>query len=264
MKKKSSLSFQQSHWLVADLSNSTCKFALTTPDDILDVRRLATSALSLESLTILLEGWSFDQIVIASVVPKATKVLARFAKKERLPLVSIDANGDLGIKIRYPSPHSIGADRLVNVLAVKNRYPCPCIIANFGTAIVFDIIDSEGSYLGGIIAPGLFTGAKALHQQTALLPLAIPSPIRRALGKSTLTAIHSGLLLGARGLVQEVVTQITQENFKGKSPTVIATGTDALLVQGKTDLFHALAPNLTLEGIREAGLRLISRQLKKK
>lgn len=257
MKKKTfSTSFKR-HWIVVDLSNSTCKIALATPQKILEVRRVATSELSLQSLSKALKGWSVEQVFIASVVPKKTTLFSRFAKKHRLPLLTIDANSDLGVTIRYPNPTSIGADRLVNVVAAKTRYPLPCIIANFGTAIVFDIIDEQGAYLGGIIAPGLLTSAKALHQQTALLPQAIPSPIRRALGKSTLTAIHSGLLLGARGLVREVVNKITYENFSGKCPTLIGTGTDARLVTGKEKLFDHIDLNLTLEGIRETACRLL-------
>jgi len=204
-----------------------------------------------------MKDWSVKRVIIASVVPKATHIITAFFKKEKIPLLSIDDKSNLGITIRYPNPSTIGADRLVNVVAVKNRYPLPCIVANFGTAIVFDIIDQDGSYLGGIIAPGLLTSAKALHKQTALLPQAIPTPIRRALGKSTLAAIHSGLLLGARGLVREVVKQITEENFDGKHPSLIATGTDAALVAGKENLFDHIDFNLTLEGIREVGRRLL-------
>ena len=242
-------------WFVIDLSNSTSKFALATPHRLLATRRLATADLSLQTLSTIIEGWSVQRVIIASVVPKATQLITRFCKKKKLPLLSIDATTDLGIKIRYPNPSSIGADRLVNVVAVKNRYSAPCIVANFGTAIVFDIIDQYGAYLGGIIAPGLFTSSRALHERTALLPQAIPSPIRRALGKNTLAAIHSGLLLGARGLVREVVEQITKETFSGKRPAVIGTGTDAQLVAGKEKLFDHIDLNLTLEGIREVGCR---------
>lgn len=258
MKKKPSTLSQSEYWVVIDLSNTTCKFALTTPHRILKTRRLATSELTLEALSLILEEWPAERVIIASVVPKGTRLITRFCKKKKIPLHSIDAKSDLGINIRYPNPSSIGADRLVNVVAVKNRYPTPCIVANFGTAIVFDIIDQQGGYLGGIIAPGLFTAAKALHEATALLPQAIPSPIRRALGKNTLAAIHSGLLLGARGLVREVVEQITKENFSGKRPLVIATGTDAQLVAGKEKLFDHIDLNLTLEGIREVACRIIN------
>ena len=266
MKKKSSAFVLRPDecWLVADLSNSTCKFAITTRKCIIATERLATTSLSLDKLNEILQKWPIEQVIIASVVPKATQLITRFCKKKNLPLLCIDAKTDLGIKIRYPNPASIGADRLVNVVAVKNRYPTPCIVANFGTAIVFDIIDEHGVYMGGIIAPGLFTAAKALHEQTALLPQAIPSPIRRALGKNTLTAIHSGLLLGARGLVREVVKQITKENFSGKRPTVIGTGRDTQLVAGKEKLFDHIDLNLTLEGIREVGSRVIAVNKKKK
>ncbi len=257
MKKKIPKSSRSERWIVADLSNTTCKFALTTPRRILAIRRLATAELSVQTLQTILEGWEFERMIIASVVPKATLLVTRFIKKLGTPLLNINASSDLGVTIRYPNPTSIGADRLVNVVAVKNHYSLPCIVANFGTAIVFDVIDQQGAYLGGIIAPGLLTSAKALHQQTALLPQTIPTPIKQALGKSTKAAIHSGLLLSARGLVREVVSKITQENFSGTPPTVIGTGTDAALVAGKEKLFDHVDLNLTLEGIREVACRMI-------
>lgn len=257
MKKKSSKFPRSERWIVADLSNTTCKFALTTPHRIIARRRCGTAELSPETLKTILKGWSVNQVIIASVVPKATKLVTRFVKELDVPLLKIDSTSDLGVTIRYPHPSSIGADRLVNVLAVKSRYPLPCIVVNFGTAIVFDVIDHEGSYLGGIIAPGLFTGARALHERTALLPQTIPSPIRCVLGKSTTTAIHSGLLLGARGLVREVVKEITREIFSENPPTLIGTGTDVNLVAGKEKLFDHINLDLTLEGIREVGCRLL-------
>ena len=247
----------QEQWLVADLSNSSSKFALATPKELLTVRRVATAALSIETLETITQGWALQRVIVASVVPEATSIVKLFIEQLGIPLLSIDVKSDLGVMIDYPDRSSMGADRLANIIAVQNRYRTPCIVANFGTAIVFDIINEQSAYLGGIIAPGLFTGAKALHQNTALLPQILPSPIQQALGKSTVLAIQSGLLLGARGLVREVVEQITRETFLGKHPTVIATGTDALLVAGEGSLFDHIELNLTLEGIREAGCRML-------
>lgn len=239
--------------LLVDLSNSTSKFALSTPKRLLSRRSLPTASLSQPALTDLLEGWDFQYVLIASVVPKATQVLTKFFKAVKIPLLSINASIDLGFKINYPNPNHIGADRLANVAGTIALYKTPAIVVDFGTAITFDIIDDKGAYLGGVIAPGLTTSAEALHLRTALLPLTKPTPIRRALGKSTLTAIHSGLLLGAQGLVREVVDRVTQENFSGERPTVIATGGDAKLVAHGTTLFDAVNPELTLEGLREIG-----------
>ena len=249
---------QHGKWLLIDASNSTSKLALSTSKRLITIRRIATSLLSPTTLALALGDWKVERVIASSVVPKATHLLASFFKSQRIPFLSIDATSQLGIPINYPDPASIGADRLANVVATTALYGTPAIVVDFGTAITFDIINAQGAYLGGIIAPGLKTGADALHEKTALLPVSLPSPIRRAVGKSTLTAIHSGLLLGARGLVQEVVTRVTKENFKNKRPCVIATGTDAKLVAQGTQLFDHINTTLTLEGLREVGCRIAS------
>ncbi|MBM3857745.1 MAG: type III pantothenate kinase, partial [Verrucomicrobia bacterium] len=100
MKKKPSVASCREHWLVADLSNTTCKFALTTPKRIIATRRLATAELSLKTLKTLMKDWSVKRVIIASVVPKATHIITAFFKKEKIPLLSIDDKSNLGITIR--------------------------------------------------------------------------------------------------------------------------------------------------------------------
>jgi type III pantothenate kinase len=256
-KKESNTSpHHREHWLLIDASNSTLKLALSTSKRLLSIRRIPTQSLSSSVLIETLHDWKMERVITSSVVPKATRILASFFKSQHIPFLSIDATSQLGLSICYPDPASIGADRLANVIATNTLYGSPAIVVDFGTAISFDVINSQGAYLGGIIAPGLKTGADSLHQRTALLPATLPAPIRRAVGKSTLTAIHSGLLLGARGLVQEAVIRITKENFKNIKPRVIATGTDAKLVAQGTQLFDHVNTSLTLEGLREIGCRI--------
>ncbi|MFZ4115820.1 MAG: type III pantothenate kinase [Chthoniobacterales bacterium] len=249
--KSSSLPTER--WLLIDASNSTSKFALSTPQRLLSIRRAPTVSLTTTLLAEIVAEWPVERVIVASVVPKATRLLTSFFKKKKIPFLSIDTTLNLGIRLRYPNPASIGADRLANVIATTHLYGSPAIVVDFGTAITFDIIDIQGAYLGGVIAPGLKTGADALHQRAALLPQTLPAPIRRAVGKSTLAAIHSGLLLGARGLVREVVERVTKENFSGQKPMIIATGTDAKLVARGMKLVDHVNPQLTLEGLREAG-----------
>ena len=246
---------KQGKWLLIDASNSTSKLALSSPKRLGATYRIPTQSLSHATLTEALKDSTIERVVIASVVPKATDLLSSFFRSREIPFLSIDASMELGITIRYPEPASIGPDRLANVVASNTLYGFPAIVVDFGTAITFDIISPQGSYLGGIIAPGLKTGADALHERTALLPQTLPAPIRRAVGKSTLTAIHSGLLLGARGLVREVVTRVTKENFFNQRPILIATGGDERLVAQGTKLFDHVNTSLTLEGLREIGCR---------
>lgn len=244
-------------WLLIDASNSTSKLALSTPEHVCAIQRIPTSLLSDAKLIEALKEWAIERVIVASVVPQATDLLFSFFSSRGIPFLSLDSTMKLGITIDYPEPASIGADRLANVVATNALYGSPAIVADFGTAITFDIIDNQGCYLGGVIAPGLKTGADALHQRTALLPQTLPAPIQHALGKSTLSAIHSGLLLGARGLVQEVVRRVQHENFSNTKPLVIATGTDAHLVAQGTELFDHVNSKLTLEGLREVGCRMM-------
>lgn len=254
-RKKTLFSEYSSGWLLVDLSNSRAKFALAQAEKKLVISHFPTASLSSAALTEIFTDWKIGHAIIASVVPKATLIIEKFLKKAKIPFLFVNASTDLGIQIRYPNPSSIGADRLANVVAATSLYKTPAIVVDFGTGITFDIIDATGAYIGGIIAPGLTTSAEALHQCAALVPLIKPSPIRRALGKNTTTALQSGLLLGARGLVREVVARITEENFSGHQPTIIATGGDAKLVAGNTGLFDFIDMTLTLEGLRQIGQR---------
>lgn len=159
----------------------------------------------------------------------------------------------LGVEIDYPKPRSIGADRLANAAAVTALYGCPAIVVDFGTAVTFDIVSERGAYIGGVIAPGLEAMTNFLYQRTALLPeLSLKEP-RRAIGKSTIQAMLSGAVFGYRGLVREILAQITAEEFPRKKVHVVATGGYARLIGRRLPEIGVVHPNLTLEGLRIVG-----------
>ena len=192
-----------------------------------------------------------DRAVISSVVPPANLI---FQQSLACPILWV-GHKTAGVCIRYPKPATIGADRLANVAAAVSLSKLPAIVVDFGTAVTFDVIDTTGCYLGGIIAPGLSTAASALHERTALLPLTRIRSITSPIGKSTQQGIRIGLLLGAVGIVREVVARITRETFHGECPTVIATGGDADLVSrlalsgGAEKAIDRIDPLLTLRGL---------------
>ena len=158
----------------------------------------------------------------------------------------------LGVGIDYPSPQTIGADRLANAAAVAGLYGCPAIVVDFGTAVTFDIVSTERKYIGGVIAPGLEAMTNFLYQRTALLPkLSLREP-RRAVGRSTIEAMRAGAIFGYRGLVREIVKQIRAEEFPQEHVHIVATGGYARLVASKLPTIDAVHPNLTLEGLRLA------------
>ena len=234
--------------LLIDVSNSFTKFAILRNGKIGRVTRIPTRGLNPSDLTEL----RADRAIIASVVPEVSRMMAA-----SLPFspVWVDHRVPGGVPVNYPKPASIGADRLANAAAAVSLGKLPAIVVDFGTAVTFDVIDSRGSYRGGVIAPGLPTAASALHERTALLPLTKITSIGSCVGKSTAEAIRIGLLLGAVGLVRETVARITAEAFNGKKPYIIATGGDAELVArlsakggGKT-LIDKVDPLLTLKGL---------------
>lgn len=234
--------------LLIDVSNSFTKFAILRGGKIGRVTRIPTRGLKPSDINLL----RADRAIIASVVPEVSRMMAASL---RCPPVWVDHRVPGGVSVDYPKPASIGADRLANAAAAVSLGKMPAIVVDFGTAVTFDVIDAEGSYRGGVIAPGLPTAASALHERTALLPLTKVTSIRTCVGKSTAEAIRIGLLLGAVGLVRETVARITAEAFKGKKPYVIATGGDADLVArlsakgGGKPLIDKVDPLLTLRGL---------------
>ena len=236
--------------LLIDVSNSFTKFATARNGIIGRVTRMPTTEITPKSFST--AKGKTDRVVISSVVPKIDNILSRSLT---CPALWVDHRVQSGIRINYPKPSSIGADRLANAAAAVAGKKLPAIIVDFGTAVTFDVIDNDGYYLGGIIAPGLPTAASALHERTALLPMTNIRGISSSVGKSTEEAIQIGLLIGAVGLVREAVTRIRKELFHGKKPILIATGGDAALVgklalqDGGKAVFDRVDPLLTLRGL---------------
>jgi type III pantothenate kinase len=188
-------------------------------------------------------------IALASVVPPLTPVFVEVCQEyfDLLPLV-VDAGVRTGVHIRYDTPQSVGADRVVDAAAVKALYGIPACIVDFGTATTFDAVTAEGDYLGGAIAPGIGIAAQALFERTAKLPrveLARPPSV---IGRNTPHSIQSGLLYGYVGLVEGMVRRFREE--LGPDMKVIATGGLANIIARETDIIDVVDPWLTLEGLR--------------
>ena len=192
--------------------------------------------------------------VLCSVVPRATpqvcKVIHSIWKLDTLQLTSRTLRG---VGIDYPRPDSIGQDRLANAVAAKHRFGAPVVVVDFGTAVTFDVVNSKGNYAGGIIAPGLAAMTTYLHEKTALLPKIKIREIKTAIGKSTEEAMLVGAVHGYRGLIRGLLGELKRE-LKIKKLPVVATGGYAKLIAAKLPEISAVAPDLTLEGLRLVGL----------
>lgn len=240
-----------SDYLLVDISNSYAKFAFASTTRVFAATRIVTASLSSGVISGFLGKRNVKKVVVSSVVPrKDPEILKAVGKTDVLWL---DWKLKLGVEIDYPKPRSIGADRLANAAAVTALYGCPAIVVDFGTAVTFDIVSERRAYIGGVIAPGLEAMTNFLYQRTALLPqLSLKEP-RRAIGKSTIQAMLSGAVFGYRGLVREILAQITAERFPRKKVHVVATGGYARLIARRLPEIGVVHPNLTLEGLRIVG-----------
>jgi type III pantothenate kinase len=188
-------------------------------------------------------------ICLASVVPPLTGRIVEACRRYLGPdPLVIDAGIKTGVRIRYEDPRAVGADRIVDAVAVKELYSCPACVVDFGTATTFDAISVEGDYLGGAIAPGIGIAAEALFHRTAKLPRVELLRPPTAIGRNTVHAMQSGLLFGYVALVEGMVARFRKE--LGPEMRVIATGGLAEVVARETDVLEIIAPWLTLDGLR--------------
>lgn len=200
------------------------------------------------------QGLASDDIegaVIGTVVPAALYHLRTLCRQWFAvePLLA-SARLDWGFAIKMDNPDEVGVDRLLNGLAAHYTYGGPLTVIDFGTATTFDVVDQEGSYCGGVIAPGINLSVEALHQAAARLPrIGIGRPVgESAIGRNTVAAMRSGVFWGYVGLIEGIVERIRRE--VGPSMKVLATGGLAPLFSEGTTVFDHVDSMLTLNGLR--------------
>ena len=185
----------------------------------------------------------------ASVVPPLNFSI-REAVKKYFHVTALEVNGltDTGMEIRYLAKREVGADRVVNAVAGREKYGAPLIVADYGTAITFDVVSQDGAYIGGAIAPGLNSAIGALFSNTAQLPkvaLEIPASV---IGHNTNEAIQSGVLIGNAGLTDHIIDLIREE--LKVDAKVVATGGHAPLMAKVSRNIDYVDPWLMLEGLK--------------
>jgi type III pantothenate kinase len=192
---------------------------------------------------------SVSGICMASVVPPLTgKIIDACRRYLNMEPLVVDAGVKTGIRVRYEDPRAVGADRIVDAVAVLHLYGTPACVVDFGTATTFDAIAENGDYLGGAIAPGIGIAAEALFQRTARLTRVDLQKPPSVIGRNTVHSMQSGLLYGYVGLVEGMVKRFQQE--LGEKMKVIATGGLADIVAHETDVIQIVAPWLTLDGLQ--------------
>lgn len=201
---------------------------------------------------LMLKGLSFagfDAVIISSVVPSSTMALEQMTRDywDFEPLI-VGTNIDAGIRVLIDNPKEVGPDRLVNAVAVFERYGGPSIVVDFGTATTFDAVSERGDYLGGVIAPGIEISSQALFRAAARLTRVDLHRPPSVIGKNTVWSLQSGIIFGFAGQVDRVV-ELMQEEF-GEGATVVATGGLAEVVIAECRTVQVHDSLLTLHGLR--------------
>lgn len=219
-----------------------------------DARRTADEYAVLLTHLMALKDIKFTDItgvVLANVVPQTAfnlKMLCRTYFGGDAVTIG-DPAVRLGLKVLIERPEEAGADRIANTAGVRSRYKLPAVVVDLGTATNFDVVDADGNYCGGVIAPGINLAFEALYMGAAKLPrIEIQRPTA-AIGKRTVSAMQSGIYWGYIGLIEGLIARIQQE--QGSTMTVIGTGGLIALIADGTQVFDHVDPDLTLRGLVE-------------
>lgn len=247
--------------LAIDAGNTNIVFALVKAGEVrarwriaTDTRRTADEYVVWLRQLLELEGYTTDDVsavIIGTVVPRATHNLEVLASKYFGTRALIAGQGDAQwpIPLEVDEPHNVGADRALNAIAGHAKYPGDLVIVDFGTATTFDLVGANGAYRGGIIAPGLNLSLDALVSAAAKLPrIAIEEPKGNSVvGRTTEDQMLIGVYWGYVSMMEGLIARLKAE--VGGKVTVIGTGGIAALFDKRTDVFDAVEPDLTIQGL---------------
>lgn len=241
--------------LTTDIGNTNITLGLFDENALVEEFRLASDKdLSLEEYEVILKalfrGFKIDGCIISSVVEELNKKFkSAVANVFKIEPMFLNTGINTGIKILLDNPLEAGADRIANAAGAYVLYEKPTIVVDFGTATSFDIVNSNGEFIGGVIAPGLSLQMKVLNKFTSKLPRIDVAISNKAIGSNTSDAILSGVIRGTAAMIDGLVEQCEQE--LGKKAVLVATGGySGLIANYLKRPFDFINPTLTLEGLR--------------
>ncbi len=239
--------------LAVDAGNTQTVFGLFRDGELSEHWRVATEAQRTgDELGALVGRFidlaEVDGVCLSSTVPALVREYEGFAERwAKAPILVVGPGVKTGIPIRYDDPREVGPDRIMNAVAAKERYGPPCIVVDFGTSTNFDVVSPEGEYVGGVLSPGIEISMEALFARAARLVKVDFAEPPTAIGKTTATALQSGVVYGFAGQVDGIVAAIRAE--LGAEARVIATGGLADLIAPHSRTIERIDPWLTLEGL---------------
>ena len=244
--------------LAVDCGNTNTVFSIWDGARFISNWRIATSHKRTADryyvwLTTLLKLGSIEnnieEMVISSTVPRVVFNLRVLGDKYfgTRPLVVGKSDCKLPVSVRVDEGTAVGPDRLVNTVAGFNLFGGDLIVVDFGTATTFDVVDTDGAYIGGVIAPGVNLSLEALHKDAAALPHVDISKPQNVIGTNTVACMQSGVFWGYVGLIREICVKIKSE--RNRPMKVISTGGMAPLFQQSVRLFDHFEEDLTMHGL---------------
>lgn len=244
--------------LAIDCGNTNTVFSIWNGDHFIATWRIATDHkrtadeyfVWLSSLMMLTKTEAtVTDAIISSTVPRVVFNLRVLCNRyfDCRPLVVGKPECSLPVLPRVDQGTTVGPDRLVNTVGAHDRHGGDLIVVDFGTATTFDVVDADGAYIGGVIAPGVNLSLEALHMAAAALPHVDISRPNRAIGTNTVACMQSGVYWGYIGLVEGIVREVRKE--RDRPMKVIATGGLASLFAQDTALFDSVEDDLTMHGL---------------
>lgn len=262
--------------LTLDVGNTETVIGLFEAGELVDHWRISTEPeRTADELGLLVRGliresgFTVDAIrgaSIASVVPQVTRVLVEMCERHvGVAALVLDARTSLPIRLDVDEPLGVGADRIANTLAAAELFRRDTIAVDLGTATTFDCITGDGVFVGGVISPGVRSGAETLVRRTAKLPRVELEPPERVIGRRTESSLGSGIFYNAVESIDGIVRRIKQD-WGRPDALVVATGGLATMLGRHCASVQRIEPFLTLYGLdlayrhlerREPGLRLV-------
>jgi type III pantothenate kinase len=245
--------------LAVDVGNTQTVFGLFDDERLVEHWRVATederTADELAALLgrlLELRDFGFDAVTgicLSSTVPALLRSYEELAERHvGVPLLVLGPGIKTGIPVLYDDPREVGPDRIANAVAARERYGAPCIVVDFGTSTNFDAVSEAGEYVGGVLAPGIEISMDALFARAARLQKVDFTEPPAVIGKTTTSALQSGLVYGFAGQVDGIVGRMRAE--LGDTAPVVATGGLAELIAPHSETIGRVDPLLTLEGLR--------------
>lgn len=248
--------------LVIDIGNTNIVLGIFDKDELKYSWRLASDLNKTSDeygliLRSLMESKGLGQeaikgVIISSVVPKLSHTIPKMCKNYLgLDPLEVGVGTKTGINIKYDNPREVGTDRIVNSVAGFRLYGGPAIIVDMGTAISFDVIDEEGSYLGGAISPGIQSAADSLFVKASRIPKVELEVPKKVIGKTTNESLQSGIVFGYISLIDGLIEKIAAEmGLALDQINVIATGGFTRLILENSKFIKHIDNDLTLKGLK--------------